>query len=172
MAAFSRSCAFWWCPRQVENRTQLPGPKGLPQNRIQSDQSFRFQALTFPIQFAWGTTCHFARDLLRGSSSRIALDRGEAEVNLIVDRERPRQTAAWEKPGRLEIGAPSAIDQDSEPGFLAFGGEFYQEEHRRERDGKIPPQSPFCPTRRFPAPVGPKLGGMPRRATNRTKRGI
>ena len=53
--------------------------------------------------------CHFARDFLRGSSSRIALDCCESEVNLIVYRERPRQTAAWKKPGHLEMGAPSAI---------------------------------------------------------------
>jgi hypothetical protein len=89
--------------------------------------------------------CHFARDFLRGSSSRIASDRGESEVNLIVYRERPRQTAAWKKPGHLEMGAPSAIDQDGEPGFLAFGGEFFQEEHRWERDGKIPPRLRSAP---------------------------
>jgi hypothetical protein len=89
--------------------------------------------------------CHFARDFLRGSSSRIALDPCESEVDLIVYRERPRQTAAWKKPGHLEMGAPSAIDQDSEPGFRAFGGEFFPEEHRRERDGKIPPRLRFAP---------------------------
>jgi hypothetical protein len=50
-----------------------------------------FEALCLP----------FRPRLLRGSSSRIALDRCESEVNLIVHRERPRQTAAWKKkPGR------------------------------------------------------------------------
>ncbi len=44
--------------------------------------------------------CHFARDFLRGFTSRIALDRCESEVNLIVHRERPRQTAADKKPDR------------------------------------------------------------------------
>ena len=82
--------------------------------------------------------CHFARDFLRGSSSRIALDRCESEVNLIVHRERPRQTAAWKKPGHLEMGPPSAIRMASLV-FWLFGGEFLQEEHRPERDGKIPP---------------------------------
>ncbi len=54
-------------------------------------------------------SCHFARDFLRGSSSRIELDCCEPEVNLTVRRERPRQTAAWKKPGHLKMGAPSAI---------------------------------------------------------------
>ncbi len=49
--------------------------------------------------------CHFARDFLRGSPLRIALDRCESEVNLIVHRERPRQTAAETNPGHLEMGA-------------------------------------------------------------------
>ena len=50
---------------------------------------------------------HFARDFLRGSSSRIALDRCESEVNLIVYRERPQQTAADQKPGQslMVLGA-------------------------------------------------------------------
>jgi hypothetical protein len=52
---------------------------------------------------------YFARDFLCGSSSRIALDRCKSEVNLIVHRERLRQTAAWKKSGHLEMGAPSAI---------------------------------------------------------------
>ncbi len=41
-------------------------------------------------QLFFEALCHFARDFLRGSSSRIAMDRCESEVNLIVHRERPR----------------------------------------------------------------------------------
>ncbi len=82
--------------------------------------------------------CHFVRDFLRGFSSRIVLDRCESGVNLIVHRERSRQTAAWKKSGHLEMGVPSAIRMASLV-FWLFGGEFLQEEHRPERDGKIPP---------------------------------
>ena len=44
-----------------------------------------------------------------GPHRKIGLDCCESEDNLIVYRESPRQTAAWKKPGHLEVGAPSAI---------------------------------------------------------------
>ena len=36
-------------------------------------------------------------------------DRCESKFNLIIHRKRLRQTAAWKKPGHLEMGAWSAI---------------------------------------------------------------
>ena len=50
-------------------------------------------------QFFFEASCRFARDFLRGFSSRNALDRCDSEVNLIVQREKPQQTPRLQKAG-------------------------------------------------------------------------
>jgi hypothetical protein len=129
--------------RPEESRTPLRVRPVAPKIRWRSVRSLAF----------FEALCHFARDFLRGSSSKIGLDRCESEVNLIVHRERPRQTAAGTKPGHLEMGAPSAIRSASLV-FWLFGGEFFEVEHRRERDGKIPPRLRFGPLGGSQPPCG------------------
>jgi hypothetical protein len=69
----------------------------------------KWQWLAVGGSFLRGFVPFRPRLFLRGSSSRIALDRCESEVNLTVRRGRPRQTAAWKKPGHLQMGAPSVM---------------------------------------------------------------
>ncbi len=74
---------------------------------------------------------------------------------MTVHRERPRQTAAWKKPGHLKTGAVG--DKDDDPGFLAFGAEVFHEEHRLGRDGTIPPRLRSAPLGRS-EPHGAEAG--------------
>ena len=145
-------------------RTTRSVEEGIPTQSVGTSLSALFRpgakhAARFPCYSVhlFDLLCHFARDFLRGSSSRIGLDCCEPEANLIVYRERPRQTAAWKKPGQLEMGAPSVIR-------MAIFWLSWEGSSRKNTDGNAMAKfhrAFVLPRSAAPSPRGAELAGMP-----------